>query len=135
MIFPVTSCDPMLFFFSIQPNPEYLYKFQVSDDYEQTYLAQDENRDGDEVNGQYSFVDPNGSLITVKYTAGTDGYNEVREVQEDFVTISDKSNRVKPEPKPVPRRPKPESDDDLVARIIAQLTPHIKKTVSESLGQ
>ena len=107
----------------------------MSDDYEQTYLAQDENREGDEVKGQYSFVDPNGSLITVKYTAGIDGYNEVREVQEDFVTISDKSNRVKPEPKPAPRPPKPESDDDLVARIIAQLTPHIKKTVSESLGQ
>ena len=56
-------------------------------------------------------------------------------MQEDFVTISDKSNRVKPEPKPAPRQPKPESDGDLVARIISQLTPHIKKTVSESLGQ
>ena len=46
----------------------------MSDDYEQTYLAQDENRDGDEVNGQYSFVDPNGSLITVKYTADESGW-------------------------------------------------------------
>ena len=35
-----------------------------------------ENRDKDDlVTGQYSYVDPNGVLITVVYQAGPDGYN------------------------------------------------------------
>jgi len=69
------------------PNPQYTYSYQVSDDSAQTYLAHNENRDGEQVNGQYSYVDPLGSLITVKYTSGVMGYTETRDVQENFVAI------------------------------------------------
>merc|ERR1711981_1118859 len=97
------------------------------------YIAHDENRDGAAVTGQYSYVDPLGNLIIVKYTADENGYQETREVQAGFVTI-----RAKPVKKTVvavaPPAPRPQppkrNDADLVAKIIAQLTPFIKTTVS-----
>ena len=107
----------------------------MSDDYEQTYMTHDENRDGNSVTGSYSYVDPNGSLITVKYIADENGYNETREVQENFVDVNDKPERTTtPKPTQPPRRPAPSNDSDLVAKIIAQLTPFIKQTVSNSLS-
>ena len=36
-------------------------------------------RDGLEVVGTYSYVDPTGAIVTVRYTAGVNGY-EVRAV-------------------------------------------------------
>jgi len=126
--------------FGFDPNPVYTYKYQVSDDTEQTYIAHDESRDGAAVTGQYSYVDPYGNLIVVKYTADDDGYRETREVQEGFISIRAKPKKeVKvaapaPRPTPAPRRPAPETDSNLVARIIAQLTPFIKETVTNSLG-
>ena len=51
----------------LQPNPQYKYAYQVSDEGFQTYIAHEENRDGENVSGQYSYVDPLGSLITVRY--------------------------------------------------------------------
>ena len=115
----------------------------MSDENQQTYIAHDESRDGAAVSGQYSYVDPLGSLITVRYTADDNGYQEIREVQEGFVSI--RSKPVKKEivvakpapPKPAPRPvsvPKKENNVDLVAKIISQLTPFIKTTVSDSLG-
>lgn len=126
------------------PNPQYTYSYQVASDEEQTYLAHSESRDGEDVTGEYSYVDPLGSLITVRYTAGANGYTEERTVQEGFVTIRSVDERppapVAPvRPAPPPRRPEPvptpveNNDSDLVARIIAQLTPFIRQTVSSSL--
>merc|ERR1712226_673656 len=117
-------------------NPQYTYAYQVANDENQTYITQEESRDGDNVQGTYSFVDANGSLVTVKYTANdVDGYNETREVQENFVTI--KAPPVAPAPayRPAPRpAPRPAAgNSDLVARIIAQLSPYIKTTVDEAL--
>ena len=113
-----------------QSNPQYTYKYQVSDEKEQTYIAHDENRNGGSVTGQYSYVDPNGSLIIVKYTADdTNGYTETREVQENFLT-----GRSKPIPVPRPTPPPRRNDSDLVAKIILQLTPYIKTTVSDALS-
>ena len=118
-----------------QPNPVYTYNYQVANDDEQTYIAHTENRDGAQVNGEYSYVDPNGALVTVRYTANdVDGYTETRDVQENFVEI-----RAKPvvtqivEARPAPPPPPPASNTDLVARIIAQLTPFIRETVSTTL--
>jgi len=125
--------------FMFDPNPQYSYKYQVSDDPQQTYIAHEEQRDGAAVSGQYSYVDPNGALIVVKYTAGDDGYQETREVQQGFVSIRAKPVKTEvivPAPKPAPR-PAPvrkNTDSDLVARIISQLTPFIKTTVADSLG-
>merc|ERR1712128_226868 len=68
-------------------NPQYNFNYKVADDLEQTYISRDEARDGENVSGSYSYVDPLGSLITVTYTAGSEGYQETREIQENFVTI------------------------------------------------
>ena len=73
-------------YYDEQPNPQYSYKYQVSDDPQQTYIAHEEQRDGAAVSGQYSFVDPLGALIVVKYTAGEDGYSETREARQGFVS-------------------------------------------------
>merc|ERR1711892_1290444 len=69
-------------------NPQYNFNYKVADDLEQTYIAMDEARDGENVRGRYSYVDPLGSLITVTYTAGPEGYQETREIQENFVIIN-----------------------------------------------
>merc|ERR1712223_964984 len=81
-------------------------------------------------------------------TADENGYQEVREIQSGFVEIRPQPARVEPvqpvapvTPAPAPRpRPTPAptpapapNDDDLVAQIIAQLTPFIRDTVSSSL--
>merc|ERR550525_1599964 len=65
----------------------YQYSYKVADDEAQTYLNKDETRDGENVQGTYSYVDATGGLVTVTYTAGPDGYNEQREVQKGFVTM------------------------------------------------
>merc|ERR1711892_592376 len=69
-------------------NPQYNFNYKVADDLEQTYISRDEARDGENVSGSYSYVDPLGSLITVTYTAGSEGYQETREIQEFFVNIN-----------------------------------------------
>merc|ERR1712128_70899 len=69
-------------------NPQYNFNYKVADDLEQTYIAKDEAREGENVRGSYSYVDPLGSLITVTYTAGPEGYQETREIQENFIAIN-----------------------------------------------
>merc|ERR1712128_165228 len=69
-------------------NPQYNFNYKVADDLEQTYIARDEARDGENVRGSYSYVDPLGSLIIVTYTAGSEGYQETREIQENFININ-----------------------------------------------
>merc|ERR1711962_1516527 len=66
---------------------EYNYQFQVADDAEQTYITQNEARDGDGVTGTYSYVDPNGDLITVNYQAGPMGYTQTLDKQVGAVQI------------------------------------------------
>jgi len=118
-------------------NPVYTYTYQVANEAAQTYIAQTESRDGSQVDGEYSYVDPLGNLVTVTYTANdVDGYSETREVQENFVQI-----RSKPVKKEVSTSTVVEatsssssSDSNLVARIIAQLSPFIKETVASSLN-
>jgi hypothetical protein len=144
---------------NFQPNPTYNYAYQVSDDESQTYIAHQEGRQDNVVTGEYSYVDPLGALITVTYIADSNGYREERNSQSNFVQIRDlpaAATRVVPAPKPAPVRrvvvpkpaPKPivqavrkvvkaetgSDDGDLVARIISQLTPFIRNTVSTSLS-
>merc|ERR1711935_591480 len=69
-------------------DPQYNFNYKVADDLEQTYISRDEAREGENVRGSYSYVDPLGSLITVTYTAGSEGYQETREIQENFVNIN-----------------------------------------------
>merc|ERR1711962_1513663 len=69
------------------------FQYQIADEEAQTYITQAEGRDGTEVTGTYSYVDPNGDLITVKYNAGLDGYSETREKQVGAVQIRAKPVR------------------------------------------
>jgi len=120
-------------------NPKYAFTYQVADEEAQTYIKQSEERDNNVVTGEYSYVDPLGSLITVTYTADEDGYREERKSEPNFIAIRNAPivpapKPVAPQPKPARPAPKPETNDDLIAKIISQLTPFIKTTVSNSLG-
>ena len=126
--------------FHWQLNPTYAYSYQVASEDTQTYIKHNEARDNDIVKGEYQYVDPNGSLVVVTYTAGPDGYSETRTVEENFIAI--RASPVKKveevvEPAPQPIRPRPvvqqDNSEDLIAKIISQLTPFIKTTVSNSL--
>merc|ERR1712204_162852 len=142
----------------INPNPTFNYEYQVADEEAQTYITHQEGREDNVVTGQYSYVDPFGALITVTYIADSNGYREERKVEANFLQIRDQPARTvqvpapvskvvlpapvrrapapNPAPKPAPKPiAKPASNDsDLVARIIAQLAPFIRNTVSASLG-
>merc|ERR1712223_419949 len=121
-------------------NPAYAYTYQVADDEEQTYIKQSEERDGPKVTGEYSYVDPLGGLVTVSYLADENGFQETREYIPNFLaqngppivaTTTPKPTTPRPRPTQPPKRP----NEDLIAKIIAQLTPHIQNTVSNSINQ
>jgi len=134
----------------VDPNPSYTYSYQVAADDTQTYIAHNENRKDGAVTGEYSYVDPYGTLITVTYIADDEGYREERSEQANFVSIRAGSvGQPAPTQAPVVQQvvqavePLVQSvvsdagrgqDSDLVARIIAQLTPFIKDTVTSSLA-
>merc|ERR1712088_1071729 len=48
---------------------KYNYEYKVAEDEAQVYITQNEARDGGDLTGTYSFVDPRGALITVNYEA------------------------------------------------------------------
>ena len=73
--------------FAVVARPEYNFEYKVADEEEQTFISQSEKRDGDDVTGTYSYVDPTGSLITVNYQAGAMGFTQTIEKQEGAVQI------------------------------------------------
>merc|ERR1712123_375713 len=68
--------------------PEYNFEYKVADAEAQTYISQSENRDGDNLTGMYSYVNPDGALITVNYEAGPMGYSQTLDQQDGFVSIN-----------------------------------------------
>merc|ERR1719225_1764803 len=142
---------PVASSFSEEPTAPaaYQYSYKVADEEAQTYLNKDETREGDNVQGTYSYVDSTGALVTVTYTAGPDGYNEERSVEKGFVTMRNIPGawtgplagvddvavvpaRVQPAPAPVVRRPAPQPAVDqaqLIQLIISQLQPSISSAV------
>merc|ERR1712198_824606 len=74
--------------------PEYNYEYKVADDVDQTYISQNEARDGDDVVGTYSYVDPNGDLVTVNYQAGLNGYTQTLDKQVGAVEMRARPVRV-----------------------------------------
>ncbi|XP_044268782.1 cuticle protein 21-like [Tribolium madens] len=59
-------------------HPKYAFKYGVSDPHTGDQKAQTEVRDGDVVKGQYSLVEPDGSIRTVDYVADpVNGFNAV----------------------------------------------------------
>merc|ERR1712021_305778 len=75
--------------------PVYNFQYKVADDGEQTYISQEEARDGDNVSGSYSYVDADGALVTVNYEAGAMGYSETRDKQAGFVQMRARPVRTK----------------------------------------
>merc|ERR1712001_731119 len=87
-------------------NPKYAFTYQVADEEAQTYIKQAEERTSE------------ANFIAIRNAP-----------------IVPAPKPVAPKPKPARRpAPKPETNDDLIAKIISQLTPFIKTTVSNSLG-
>jgi len=68
-------------------NAQYQFGYKVGDDETQTYMAHEETRNGDTVDGKYNYVDATGALVTVTYQAGPEGYTENREVKEGAVQM------------------------------------------------
>merc|ERR1712123_343906 len=71
----------------LSANAQYEYGYKVADDDAQAYMAHEESRDGEAVEGKYNYVDANGALVTVTYQAGPEGYTENREVQDGAVQM------------------------------------------------
>merc|ERR1712179_784967 len=68
-------------------NPVYNFEYKVADDEERTYISRNEERDGNELSGSYSFIAATGALVTVDYTAGVNGYAETRSKEAGKVTM------------------------------------------------
>jgi hypothetical protein len=61
-----------------QSHPKYAFKYGVSDPHTGDVKSQQESRDGDVVKGQYSLVEPDGTIRTVDYVADpVNGFNAV----------------------------------------------------------
>merc|ERR1712088_237339 len=104
---------------------KYNYIYKVADDGTQTYISQEEQRDGLEVQGTYSYVDPTGAIVTVNYNAGVNGYEETRSRQEGAVKIA-------PQAKPAPATSSNGLNTDaIIAQVLAALRPTIQTTVSQ----
>jgi len=73
---------------------EYNFEYKVADKDAQTYISQSEDRDGDSLTGTYSYVNPDGALITVNYEAGPMGYTQTLDQQDGFVDIKPKPAKV-----------------------------------------
>merc|ERR1711990_1098724 len=106
---------------------KYNYEYKVAEDEAQVYITQNEARDGDDLTGTYSFVDPRGALITVNYEAGPEGYSETREEKLGFLEIRSKPARVAPAPAPKV------DQATLIQRILAILQPQIGSAVSSAI--
>merc|ERR1719331_3034720 len=68
-------------------DPVYNFEYKVADDEENTYISRNEERNGNELSGSYSFIDATGALVTVDYTAGVNGYAETRSKEAGKVTM------------------------------------------------
>ncbi|KAJ3632993.1 hypothetical protein MTP99_009969 [Tenebrio molitor] len=59
-------------------HPKYVYKYGVEDKHTGDIKQQEETRDGDVVKGSYSLHEPDGTILTVHYTADKkSGFNAV----------------------------------------------------------
>jgi len=57
------------YFVLSQPNAQYQFSFDISDDESTNYHNRKEQRDGEKISGSYSVVDSDGFIRTVTYTA------------------------------------------------------------------
>merc|ERR1711944_230941 len=109
---------------------KYDYIYKVANDGTQTYISQEEQRDGLEVQGTYSYVDPTGAIVTVNYNAGVNGYEETRSRQEGAVKIAPQ----------LPASATTSSStglntDAIIAQVLAALRPTIQTTVGQFVSR
>jgi len=123
----------------------YNYEYKVADSDAQNYISKSENRDGDTLTGSYSYVDPNGDLVTVNYEAGPMGYSAVTEKQKGFVNIRQQSSGSSSASgftgatsggfsTTSSTSSSSVDQSDLIARIIASLQPQISSAVQSALA-
>ncbi|BET00558.1 Insect cuticle protein [Nesidiocoris tenuis] len=79
------------------PHPQYSFSYSVNDPTTGDSKQQSESRDGDNVQGSYSLVEPDGTTRTVDYTAdAVNGFNAV---------VTKSGTPVAAAPAPIIRRP------------------------------
>merc|ERR1711892_1045814 len=83
--FPNTDNTPNGDAFGPTAKPVYNFEYKVAAEADQTYLSQSEQRDGDRLRGVYSYVNPDGALITVNYQAGPQGFSQTLDQQDGFI--------------------------------------------------
>merc|ERR1711953_7167 len=110
---------------------EYNYIYKVADDGTQTYISQEEERDGLEVQGTYSYVDPTGAIVTVNYNAGVNGYEETRSREEGAV----KSAPVQQPATSSTSSTTGLNTDAIIAQVLAALRPTIQTTVTQFVSR
>jgi len=136
---------------AVQEPARYNYEYKVADSDAQNYISKSEERDGDTLTGSYSYVDPNGDLVTVNYEAGPMGYSAVTEKQEGFVKIRKQSSAsssasgftgatsggfstTSTTSTTSTASSSAVDQSDLIARIIASLQPQITTAVQSALA-
>jgi len=110
---------------------KYDYQYKIADDGTQTYISQQESRDGLEVVGTYSYVDPTGAIVTVNYNAGVNGYQETRERQEGAVRITPYVPRNEVQGS---SRPSNLDSDAIIQQVLSALQPVIQQSVSSVIN-
>merc|ERR1711936_934405 len=124
---------------------EYNFEYKVADDEQQNYIARQESRDGDTVTGSYNYVNPAGTLVTVNYEAGPEGFKQETSEQKGAVEMRNVpvgwdgplagvddagvSSGVSAS------RSTSTSQSDLIAKILASLQPRITSAVQSAIGQ
>merc|ERR1719192_180016 len=132
----------------LSSNAQYEYGYKVADDDAQAYMAHQEVRNGQNVEGKYNYVDANGALVTVTYQAGPDGYTENRDVQDGAVQMRNIPGpwegpyadtvpagvSVDSAPAPAPTRSSSVSQAGLIQSILQQIQPQIAGAVQAALA-
>jgi len=124
---------------------EYNFEYKVADDEQQNYIARQESRNGDTVTGSYNYVNPAGTLVTVNYEAGPEGFKQETSEQKGAVEMRNVpvgwdgplagvddagvSSGVSAS------RQSGLSQSDLIAKILATLQPRITSAVQSAVGQ
>jgi len=127
---------------------EYNFEYKVADDEQQNYIARQESRDGDTVTGSYNYVNPAGTLVTVNYEAGPDGFKQETSEQKGAVEMRnvpvgwdgplagvDDAGSVSSGVSASRQSSSSLSQSDLIAKILATLQPRITSAVQSAVGQ
>jgi len=128
---------------------EYNFEYKVADDEQQNYIARQESRDGDTVTGSYNYVNPAGTLVTVTYEAGPDGFKQETSEQKGAVQMRnvpvgwdgplagvDDAGSVSSGVSTARQSSSSSlSQSDLIAKILATLQPRITSAVQSAVGQ